>query len=254
MGVNFITYNFRNRVGERYGMQTVIRRAEDGVYPSAKVVRWLCKCDCGNETIVTGSNLKRVHSCGCNMHNRPSEDLSGKRFGLLIAICRVEDNVLPSGQRQIVWQCKCDCGSQVRVRAATLKNGDTKSCGCVKSHGERKVAEQLTKINVSFRKEFSFPDCVNSKGNRLKFDFAIFGQGLLVGQIEYQGKQHYIPPERTPWFGQMQRDETDKIKREYCLTHKIPLFEIRYDEDIEQRISEIKSMLHDNTVPSMVNP
>ena len=29
--------------------------------------KWLCKCDCGNEKIVLGSNLKNgcVKSCGC---------------------------------------------------------------------------------------------------------------------------------------------------------------------------------------------
>ena len=33
---------------------------------------WLCKCDCGKETIVNGANLKTGHtqSCGCYMHDR----------------------------------------------------------------------------------------------------------------------------------------------------------------------------------------
>ena len=30
-------------------------------------IKWLCKCDCGNEVAVSGSNLRTGHtqSCGC---------------------------------------------------------------------------------------------------------------------------------------------------------------------------------------------
>ena len=149
-----------------------------------------------------------------------------------------------------MWKCVCDCGSVVNVRAATLLNGDTKSCGCIKSHGERLVAEMLKKKGVCFIREYSFPDCLNNKGNRLKYDFAILKEQKAVALIEYQGEQHYAPPAKAPWFGEMQRQETDRTKREYCLTHNIPLYEIRFDDSIAERVSEIVDMLHDNTVPS----
>lgn len=54
--------------GERYGRLTVCSRVEDKIYPSGKRgVAYLCKCDCGNETIVIASNLRGGHtlSCGC---------------------------------------------------------------------------------------------------------------------------------------------------------------------------------------------
>lgn len=52
-----------NRVGHRYGRLVVLRRAEN----RGEVLRWICICDCGNETIVDGGNLVRAHikSCGC---------------------------------------------------------------------------------------------------------------------------------------------------------------------------------------------
>ena len=50
--------------GRRFGFLTVIRRygTIDGDSPT-----WLCKCDCGQETIVRGISLKRgsTQSCGC---------------------------------------------------------------------------------------------------------------------------------------------------------------------------------------------
>lgn len=169
-----MTYNFKDRTGERYGKLTVIERDNDAIYQSGKLVRWKCICDCGNTKTVIGCNLSKTKSCGCDMYGPKVEDLTGQRFGILTVIHRAPDRVLPSGQRQTRWECKCDCGSIVIVRAATLKNGDTRSCGCIKSHGERLIAEYLTSHGVVYKREYSFDDCINSVGNRLKFDFAIF--------------------------------------------------------------------------------
>lgn len=100
-----------------------------------------------------------------------------------------------------MWKCVCDCGSVVIVRGATLKNGDTRSCGCVKSYGEKTIAQYLNSLGITFKKEYMFKDCVNANGNKLRFDFAIFKQGVLSCLIEYQGEQHYYPPQRNPDFG-----------------------------------------------------
>lgn len=52
--------------GERYGLLTVQARTHIGECPSDSV--YLCQCDCGNSTEVTGGNLRRARgtrSCGC---------------------------------------------------------------------------------------------------------------------------------------------------------------------------------------------
>ena len=48
--------------GERFAHLRVVRQA-----PSGTSRKWLCKCDCGNECIVFGNNLRRGNttSCGC---------------------------------------------------------------------------------------------------------------------------------------------------------------------------------------------
>lgn len=54
--------------GKRFGRLTVIERTEDHVAKSGrKRVMWRCVCDCGNETVVAGDNLRdgRIKSCGC---------------------------------------------------------------------------------------------------------------------------------------------------------------------------------------------
>lgn len=59
----------KDLTGQRFGRLTVVKR--DGTYVSpdglTTTPKWRCKCDCGNETVVIGRNLKdgRTRSCGC---------------------------------------------------------------------------------------------------------------------------------------------------------------------------------------------
>ena len=50
--------------GMRFEKLLVIERINKDEHGQAK---WLCKCDCGNKTVVLGSNLRRgkTKSCGC---------------------------------------------------------------------------------------------------------------------------------------------------------------------------------------------
>ena len=53
----------KNLIGQRFGRLIVIDRSKS----SSIQAKWLCKCDCGNETIVFGANLRKgtTISCGC---------------------------------------------------------------------------------------------------------------------------------------------------------------------------------------------
>ncbi len=54
-------------------------------------------------------------------------DITNKRFDRLIAIKIVgKDN----GGRYM-WECKCDCGNIITARGYSLREGNTKSCGCL---------------------------------------------------------------------------------------------------------------------------
>ena len=48
----------------KFGKLTVISRVANDKHGQTK---WLCRCDCGNESVVLGSNLRRgkIKSCGC---------------------------------------------------------------------------------------------------------------------------------------------------------------------------------------------
>lgn len=66
-------------------------------------------------------------------------DITGQRFGRLIAVSRVVIRT------KTYWNCQCDCGKTTCVRLNLLRRGFTKSCGCLRS-------EFITKINKSRKK------------------------------------------------------------------------------------------------------
>ena len=96
------------------------------------------------------------------------EDLTGKRFGKLTVLYRAEDYVQPSGQRKRMWHCKCDCGNECDIRAADLKTGNTRSCGCFqqssrgKSTFEDLTGKEFERLTVLFR----LPDHITPSGQK----------------------------------------------------------------------------------------
>lgn len=66
---------------------------------------------------------------GCKARRRMGKliDLTGQRFGRLTVI---EKSPSRRGDKTW-WSCKCDCGSTLEVWSVYLRNGTTKSCGCL---------------------------------------------------------------------------------------------------------------------------
>ena len=58
---------------------------------------------------------------------RPN-DLTGIKYGRLVPISRYTNDTHGHAR----WLCKCDCGKEAVVVGVKLKNGHTKSCGCLK--------------------------------------------------------------------------------------------------------------------------
>lgn len=60
------------------------------------------------------------------------EDLVGRRFGRLTVVAN--EGLLCKTSNHRYWRCECSCGSGIFtiVQGSGLKNGTTKSCGCLK--------------------------------------------------------------------------------------------------------------------------
>lgn len=64
-------------------------------------------------------------------------DISWQRFGRLVAV-KIADNAL----KRRYWECKCDCGNYCVVRQDQLVTGKTKSCGCLLTEHNARLAQQ----------------------------------------------------------------------------------------------------------------
>lgn len=66
--------------------------------------------------------------------SRPRMDLTGTRFGRLIAI-----EALPRLPKIVTrWRCRCDCGAVIVTGIGKLRSGLAQSCGCLRR--ERTIA------------------------------------------------------------------------------------------------------------------
>lgn len=59
-------------------------------------------------------------------------DITGKRFGHLVALRRTGTYIPPSGMKVPIWLFKCDCGKEVEMNKGMVLKGSATSCGCMK--------------------------------------------------------------------------------------------------------------------------
>lgn len=87
-------------------------------------------------------------------------DLSGKRFGRLLVLNRFYGD---KKYKESQWCCLCDCGKNHIAVKSVLKNGNTKSCGCLRF-------KQTVEL-VNFKKIFIYYKCGAKKRN-LQFELS----------------------------------------------------------------------------------
>lgn len=223
----------KDLTGQKYGKLTVLGRAPDkyrGAY-------WWCECECENHTIVKvlGSHLLsgQTKSCGCynkeivsKIGKNAKKDITGQKFGYLTVL---RDSGNRAHNRQVIWECQCECGNILQVRGDQLKSEHTTSCGCKKrSRGEVLIENILIKENILFEKEKLFSDLHFNNNHRShpRFDFYIPSQNLA---IEFDGIQHFEKSRGI--FNKIsleERQKRDQIKNEYCKNKNIYLIRIPY--------------------------
>lgn len=219
--------------GQVFGELTVLSFIGSAYYNGlSNGTMWLCECSCGKRIIVRKMNLIRglTKSCG---HKSKVKDKTGQRYGLL-TVERLDHIKRTENKTTTYWLCKCDCGNHVSVDGGSLVSGNTKSCGCLHSYGESIIQRELESYGLNFVHDAEFDTLLSKKGYPLKFDFMVYDKNTMI-LIEYQGEQHYKNVE----FGKEQREITDKQKKKWCSENKIPLYEIKYDEPINNELLSI---------------
>lgn len=156
---------FIDLTGQKFAKLIVMKRVESDKRGGAA---WLCKCECGNETIVLSNSLRRgnTKSCGCLLKEKAiiqgktrRKDLAGKKFGRLT----VAEYTGDSKSGSPIWRCLCECGNEINVKAGNLRSGNTKSCGCLSSDNTQKTLDYVKKNRLY---DGTFIDTLTSKISR----------------------------------------------------------------------------------------
>ena len=227
--------------GKKFDKLLVLER--DYLYPKVKNLKnshayWKCICDCGKIKTIDGVALRqgKTTSCGCFRKEKNGEinkkHLINQRFGRLQVIKETKERY----QRNIIWECLCDCGNKVYVTYHSLLSGNTQSCGCLKSKGEEKIIQLLQQNKISYETQKTFIDCCSPNGFNLRFDFYINNSFLL----EFDGVQHYRSG--TGWNTSSNYEKIkfyDEIKNKYCIENNICLKRIPYWEIDNLTIEDI---------------
>lgn len=79
------------------------------------------------------------------------QDITGNRYGSLVAIKRIENNL----QKHTRWLFRCDCGNEHAANTADVKAGKTRSCGCASIESSKKNIENAHKRNTKHGMSFS---------------------------------------------------------------------------------------------------
>ena len=147
--------NLKNMLGQKLGPWTVIGGPRHQQLTYTKVLQWLCRCDCGVERWIIGSNLRsRTPRHRCQPRERISAakgradriDISGQTFHSWTVTGASRSR--PLGNQQVTeWLCTCSCGTEAWRNSATLRKGMTRHCRNP-VHLKRQVGEKLGEFTI----------------------------------------------------------------------------------------------------------
>lgn len=89
------------------------------------------------------------------------ENIIGQRFNRLVVI---KDDGTRSAKGEIRWLCQCDCGNLYHALGYRLRNGRTKSCGCL---NDEKKRERFKDLSGTETDNFKIIDRAYSKNQRV---------------------------------------------------------------------------------------
>lgn len=118
------------KLGGVYGHLVFIGEAPRIIRPSKSLKAGYFVCKCGEEVRKGYQEVMQgtVTSCGCMKGKKGIMDITGERFGRLVAI--ESTGVKQSGG--YLWKCLCDCGVFKNLSIGALNYGSVLSCGCLR--------------------------------------------------------------------------------------------------------------------------
>lgn len=196
---------------------------------TTKSKKWLCKCSCGVDVILTSTDLLRTKkprtNCGCLNTRKIYPSLLNKIYGKLKVIYETKSN-----RNRRAWACLCECGKTTIQETSFLVSGIVLNCpDCFRYKTEKlcmSLAQDLTGLHFNKHRVY-----YNKENSKQFMEFDGYNEEIKLA-IEYQGIQHY---EYNSWFHKTKKEfqnqlYRDILKRNYCIVNGIKLIEVPYTE------------------------
>ena len=121
------------------------------------------------------------------MQFKRSIDISGQVFHRLTAVCR--HHKVKSGN--VIWKCRCECGSITYASATQLRSGGRVSCGCYQRE-QQKVA--VTTHGMSNSGTYrSWSSMLSRCGNPKAPDYSRYGgRGIVVCNAWIESFENFL--------------------------------------------------------------
>lgn len=157
------------------------------------------------------------------------QDLTGNKYGKLTVISRAA-NI----RGRTAFRCLCECGGECIVTSDSLKQGKTKSCGCIRKTGNRKShGMSHSKIYNSWRAMHercrlkTHKEYKNYGGRGIKvceewrsfepfYQWSLkngYSEGLTIDRIDVDGNYE---PQNCRWITIQQQQKNKQKKRGKC--------------------------------------
>jgi len=144
-------------------------------------------------------------------------DLTGQRFGKLVVLEHIERKQSKGGSR---WKCQCDCGNITETEAHRLKNGRTKSCGCLK----KEYGARLGYGTTSFKNILSLYKIRAKERNRV-FELTEEEFKILTKQnCHYCGTEPKNVTGKDKYYGEYIYNGIDRLNNDlgYTVENSVP--------------------------------
>jgi hypothetical protein len=140
----------------------------------------------------------------------------GNRYGMLVVV----ESLYRRVNHQFMWWCVCDCGESKAIRGASLRNGETRSCGCLRG-GNARLAYGESSKKLLYK---SYKYCAKRRGYAWDLSPEEFF-GLTQAPCNYCGvmpAQVYQPNRGS--YGSFVYNGIDRVENEfgYVPTNVVP--------------------------------
>lgn len=174
----------------------------------------------------------------------------GNIYGYLTVIARAENDKDNRAQ----WLCKCKCGNEVIVRGKSLRNGNTKSCGCYQKEraaqsnmdrvgnlvgqrfGKLQVISEAGFITHTNGKRSRIYNCLCDCGNycQIQHQYLAFGDTTSCGCIRSKGEFQ---------IEQLLKEHNINFQREYSFENLKDKLSLRFDFAIFNNENELLGLI-----------